>query len=111
MPKLHDQCQILLEELRDRTRTLGSDPARVFALTLALHVLEEDLADRHPDAMTISSHLWQVFESCVAPRFPASAFRSADTPPIPEDDPGLGGFLQSALWEGRRFFPYKKAII
>jgi len=81
----------------------------VFALTLGIHTIEEDLLDRHPEASVISQHLWIVWEETLAPRFPSKAFEEAQ--PLEEDDYRLGLFLQNALWEGRRFFPYKKAII
>lgn len=111
MPKIHDACQTLLEELCGKARQFRADEA-VYALTLSLHALEEDLVDRHPEGAVIVGHLWQVFEQDIAPRYPAYAFQvDPARPPLEEDNYWLCSLIQQAVWEGRRFFPYKKAII
>ena len=105
MPKLHDAAQIFAEEIIARLHEFSQAEAP-FVLALAYHAVEDDLALRHPQALVIAGHLWQVLAETIQRQSPGlEQPPPAGLPPISEDDIRLGYLLHSAIQTGRSLFP------
>lgn len=105
MPKLHDACQILVEEIIDRLAEFTPDEAP-YALALACHAVESDLALRHPDAGTVAAHLWLVLAEQVERRRPdLAAAPPGSAAPLPDSDIRLNYLMHSAVQSARALFP------
>ena len=117
MPKLHDACQILAEDLISGLRRFRSGDS-AYALAIAYHSVETDLAEReHPQFEEVSRHMWLVLDETIARLRPdlAQAGRgileiaaSNENPPLREDDIPLAYFCSAAVDEARRLFPTRK---
>lgn len=117
MPKLHDACQILVEDLIAGLKRF--EPAAApYALALACHAVETDLAAReHPQLQEVSRHMWIVLDETIARLRPDLArmgkgmqeiVAATGEPPIREDDIPLAYYCSSAVDEARRLFPTRK---
>lgn len=92
MPKLHDACQILAEEILGRLEAVP-EPRRTDALTLALRGINADLASRHPEAPLVFQHLRLVLDELGAPLLPDNLYdTSAPTPTADEQLVSLTAF-------------------
>jgi hypothetical protein len=100
MPKLHDACQILIEEILDSLADL--EPGHQAAcLCLALHEAETWLQARRRDGQTIAAHLWLVLEAEFG-----SCLTAASTSDFPaEDDARLQDCLEQTGEIAGRLFP------
>jgi len=104
MPKLHDSCQILLEDAMT-TASRFRIGQRAEVLALMVHAVEEDLHRRHPDATTIAQHLWVVLNELID--------RKGHNWPLQHDSLDEGDMwaekaCEEAVWSARRLFPSQR---
>jgi len=110
MPKLHDACQIFAEEMIARLREF-SPPEAPYALAMACHAVEEDLLQRHADALTVVAHLWQVLDETIQNNYPeldglAAVGVSSSALALPgEDDLRILQLSSEAIESARGLFP------
>ncbi len=110
MPKLHDLCQVLIEDLASSITRLPGEK-KTYALILALHAVEEDLLDYDTQQLEISRHLWIVWEEYVLKHNLPLPSSSGHKPPLVEDDPIIASLVRNALFASHRLFKLKKHII
>lgn len=111
MPKLHDMCQILAEEILDRLSEFSKTEAP-FVLALVYHAIEDDLSQHHPEAEVIAVHMWQVLEETIEQQHPELELVAVTSQaPIEEDDIRLGYLIHSAIQSVHSLFPTNRNII